>query len=133
MADWSIQPFGKHHDRSQFACGHESLDEFIRIRVSQYDKRLLGKTFVAVSTGSRLVLGYYTLAAGSVALDHLPPDIARKLPKHPVPVVLQARLAVDESMQGHKLGEGLLMDALQRSLDLSKELGVHAVEVHADR
>jgi GNAT superfamily N-acetyltransferase len=48
-----------------------------------------------------------------------------------VPVVLLARLAVDLSAQGHRLGEGLLLDALQRSLDLSAGLGVHAVEVDA--
>jgi GNAT superfamily N-acetyltransferase len=48
-----------------------------------------------------------------------------------VPVVLLARLAVDASAQGKGLGEGLLLDALQRALDLSAGLGVHAVEVDA--
>ena len=53
------------------------------------------------------------------------------MPKHPVPVVLLARLAVDQSVQGKGLGEGLFLDALQWTLDLSAGLGVHAVEVDA--
>jgi GNAT superfamily N-acetyltransferase len=77
------------------------------------------------------VLGYYTLAAGAVAFEQLPSDAARKLPKHPVPVILLARLAVDQSTQGKGLGEELLLDAFQRALDLSSALGVHAVEVDA--
>ncbi len=131
MADWIIEPFGKAHDRSTFSCGKESLDDFIRTRVSQYEKRRLGKTFVAVPGGEIRVIGYYTLAAGSVSFEHLPTEASHKLPKHPVPVILLARLAVDQSAQGKRLGEGLLLDALQRSLDLSDNLGTFAVEVDA--
>jgi GNAT superfamily N-acetyltransferase len=131
VADWTIEPFGKQHDRAAFNCGRQPLDDFIRTRASQYEKRRLGKTFVAVPQGGARVIGYYTLAAGAVLFERLPPDAARKLPRHPVPVVLLARLAVDLSAQGHRLGEGLLLDALQRSLDLSAGLGVHAVEVDA--
>ncbi len=131
MADWIIEPFGKAHDRSAFTSGKPSLDDFIRTRVSQYEKRRLGKTFVAVPEGEHRVIGYYTLSAGTVTFEHLPTEAARKLPKHPIPVVLLARLAVDQSAQGKRLGEGLLLDAFQRALDLSEKLGAHAVEVDA--
>jgi GNAT superfamily N-acetyltransferase len=131
VPEWTIEPFGKGHERSSFSCGRPALDDFIRARVSQYEKRRLGKTFVAVASGDKQVIGYYTLAAGAVAFKHLPSDAARKLPKHPVPVVLLARLAVDQSSQGMGLGERLLLDALQRALELSAGLGIHAVEVEA--
>ncbi|MEX1040565.1 MAG: GNAT family N-acetyltransferase [Pirellulaceae bacterium] len=131
MADWIIEPLGEVHDRSAFACGKPSLDDFIRTRVSQYEKRRLGKTFVAVPEAENRVIGYYTLAAGAVTFAHLPTEASRKLPKHPIPVILLARLAVDQSAQGKRLGEGLLLDALGRSLDLSGNLGTHAVEVNA--
>ena len=131
MTEWNIEQLGKDHERSDFSCGKSSLDDFIRSRVSQYEKRRLGKTFVAVRQDSKQVLGFYTLAAGAVAFKQLPSDRSRKLPRHPVPVVLLARLAVDKSIQGLRLGEALLLDALQRSLDLSQGLGIHAVEVDA--
>ena len=131
MAEWIIEQFNKDHDRSTFECGKASLDDFIRTRVSQYEKRHLGKTFVAVRAGENRVIGYYTLAAGAIAFENLPPGASRKLPQHPVPVVLLARLAVDRSAQGIRLGEGLLLDALQRTRDLSKSLGIHAIKVDA--
>jgi GNAT superfamily N-acetyltransferase len=131
VVDWIIEPFGKSHDRSAFTCGKPALDEFLRTRVSQYEKRRLGKTFVAVLQGEQRVRGYYTLAAGAVAFEHLPTVASTKLPKHPIPVILLARLAVDLSAQGQGLGEKLLLDALQRALDLSDKLGAHAVEVDA--
>ena len=131
VMDWVVEPFGKHHERAGFSCGKPALDDFIRARVSQYEKRRPGKDLRGCSEGRKNVLGYYTLAAGSVSVEHLPPSASRKLPKHPVPVILLARLAVDQSAQGMGLGEGLLLDALQRSLDLSAGLGVYAVEVKA--
>jgi predicted GNAT family N-acyltransferase len=129
--EWVIEPFGKQHERAGFSCGIVALDDFLHTRVSQYEKRGLGKTFVAVPKVAKNILGYYTLAAGSVNFEHLPPVASSKLPKHPIPVVLLARLAVDLSAQGMRLGEGLLLDALQRSLDLSSSLGVYAVKVDA--
>lgn len=131
MADWIVEPFRNDHDRSGFACGKTMLDEFIRTRVTQYEKRRLGKTFVAVPNGSKQVIGYYTLAAGAVACVHLPPESARKLPRHPIPVVLLARLAVDRLSQGRRLGEELLLDSLQRAFELSKQIGIYCVAVDA--
>jgi GNAT superfamily N-acetyltransferase len=128
-----IEPFDKaKHRRTGFHCGNPALDEFVRTLVTQYEKRRLGKTFVAVrAEETHGVVGYYTLAAGAVAFAHVPEDVARRLPKHPVPVILLARLAVGQSAQGQGLGATLLADALRRSLELSKSLGVFAVEVLA--
>jgi predicted N-acetyltransferase YhbS len=86
---------------------------------------------VAVTIGGADVLGYFTLAASAISFEQMPEASSRKLPKHPVPVVLLARLAVDQSTQGMRLGEGLLLDALERSLALSAKMGIHAVEVDA--
>jgi GNAT superfamily N-acetyltransferase len=131
MAEWQIERLERSHDRTSFACGKPPLDEFIRRLVSQYEKRNLGRTYVAVRPGDRQVIGYYTLAAGAIAFQNLPAPAAKKLPKHPVPVVLLARLAVDQSAQGQGLGEALLIDALDRCLGLADQVGLHAVEVDA--
>lgn len=131
MDDWRIEPLGREHDRAAFSCGKPPLDDFIRRLVSQYEKRNLGRTYVAVRPGEARVCGYYTLASGAVAFEHLPEASAQKLPRHPVPVVLLARLAVDQTEQGRGLGERLLIDALRRCLELANRLGIHAVEVDA--
>ena len=131
MGKWQIERLERAHVRDTFACGKPPLDEFIRRLVSQYEKRNLGRTYVAVRPGEKQVLGYYTLASGSIALQNLPESSARKLPRHPIPVILLARLAIDQSVQGQEWGEGLLVDAFQRCLGLADKLGIHAVEVDA--
>ncbi len=131
MGDWHIERLERAHVRDAFSCGKPPLDEFIRRLVSQYEKRNLGRTYVAVRPGEKQVLGYVTLASGSIPFQNLPDPTARKLPRHPVPVILLARLAVDQSVQGQGLGEGLLVDALQRVIGLADKLGIHAVEVNA--
>jgi len=131
MNDWRIERLDRTHLRDRFACGKPPLDDFLRTLVSQYEKRNLGRTYVAVGASDRRVLGYYKIASGAIAFDSLPAKSAKKLPHHPIPVILIARLAVDQVARGQRLGEKLLLDALDRSLELSDQLGVHAVVVDA--
>jgi GNAT superfamily N-acetyltransferase len=131
MADWVIEALDQTHERQAFRCGKPSLDAFLHNLVSQYEKRRLGKTYVALARGEKKVLGYYTLASGAIAFKEIPVKAAKKLPRHSVPVALLARLAVDDSAKGQGLGKMLLIDALQRCVTLSEQLGIHAVEVDA--
>jgi len=131
VGEWRIERLDRGYMREGFDCGKPSLNDFLRGLVSQYEKRNLGRTYVALREREERVLGYYTLASGAVAAESLPAKQAKKLPRHAVPVVLLARLAVDRSVQGKGLGAFLLRDALTRSLDLSEKLGIHAVVVDA--
>lgn len=118
-------------ERGEFSCGKAPLDDFLRFRASQYEKRRLGRTYAALFPRTTTVAGYYTLAAGAVAVANLPPEAAKRLPRHPIPVILLGRLAVDHKARGQGLGKALLRDALRRSVDLSEKLGLFAVEVLA--
>lgn len=131
MDDWRIEPLAPSHEREEFCCGKASLDNFLRSLAGQYEKRSIGRTYVAVLAGGKRVCGYYTLAASAIPFQNLPAPIAKKLPRHPIPVVLLGRLAVDQSVQGRGLGEHLLFDALWKCLDLSNQLGIFAVEIIA--
>src|SRR5438876_4117406 len=95
MAEWTIEPLQRQHDRKEFSCGKQPLDAFLRTLVSQYEKRRLGRTFVATDPGQVRVAGYYTLAAGSFDVSCLPEAERKKLPKLPVPTVHLGKLAVD--------------------------------------
>ena len=93
-------------------------------------RRLVAKCFVALNSDAHHVAGFYTLAAASLPLDLLPPEIARKLPRYPiVPVARIGRLAVDAGHRGKKLGAALLADALLRAA--RAEMGVYALLVDA--
>jgi hypothetical protein len=56
------------------------------------------QTYVACR-GSR-VGGYYSLAVSAVARDEAPPLTGQGLARHPIPIMLLARLAVDRTYQG---------------------------------
>ena len=131
MPEWSIERLASTHTRERFTCGKTSLDEFLHTLVTQYEKRGLGRTYVAVKAGEKEIQGYYTLASGSVSFQNLPLAKSKKLPRHPVPVALLGRLAVSKTSQGTGLGKVLLQDAFIRCVELPKSLGIHAVEVFA--
>ena len=131
MDSRQIGPLDRHHDRSEFCCGHPSLDEYLQRLASQHAGRDFSRTFVATIQPTPRVLGYYSLSAGAFNLTVLSDAQRKHLPRHPVPVVHLGRLAVDRSVQGQGWGAFLLLDALARTERLAINLGIHAVEVVA--
>lgn len=122
----------KEHDRSVFCCGVNALDRYVQEQATQDMRKHVAATFVLTQKNERAVLGYYTLSATSIALDDLPENISKKLPKYPlVPATLLGRLAVDKNQHDKKFGELLLIDALHRSYNASSEIGSMAVVVDA--
>lgn len=128
---WVIQRLISTHDRHGFDSGNPPLDDFLVRLSSQYERRNLARTYAATRTDENRVVGYYSLASGAVRFESLPEVIAKKLPRHPVPVAVLARLAVDRSVQGQGLGRVLIGDALTRCVALSDQIGIHAVFVEA--
>ena len=87
--------------------------------------------FVLTSDGKSIV-GFYTLSQYAIELDVIPEKIARRLPKYRHdPATLLGRLAVSAAFRGQGLGELLLLDALKRSLQGSRQLASVAVIVDA--
>lgn len=130
--DLVIEPLGKKHNRAAFSCGTDELDTYLHRQASQDTKRRIARIFVLRSVADdQTVLGYYTLSALSIDLSSLPSDIAKRLPKHPVPAALIGRLAVSTKSQGTGFGKVLLADAIKRTLALSDEIAVYAMVVDA--
>ena len=128
---FKIEPLGKAHDRASFSCGSEPLDNYLKRQANQDVAKHVAVCFILTPDG-KTIAGYYTLSQYSVDLVKLPEEITRKLPKYPeVPATLLGRLAVSQAFRGQKLGELLLLDALHRSLELSKQVGSAAVLVDA--
>ena len=118
---FAIEPLGARHNRAAFCCGVEALDVYLRTQASQDLKKRAAATFVATADGTTIG-GYYTLSRYAVRLADVPDAIAKKLAKYPhVPTTLLGRLARSNEYRGQGIGEILLMDALQRTLGLSKQ------------
>jgi len=129
---WRIEPLAKSHDRSHFACGEPALDEYLARFARQNHETGVAKTFVAVGDNDpRQVLGYYSISAGAIDRDNLPTHAAKRFPSFPLPVARLARLAVDQGFQRRGLGEDLLLDAVNRVLRASSDIGIVAILLDA--
>jgi GNAT superfamily N-acetyltransferase len=113
-----------------FDCGSEALNSFLERFAFQSQQSQSAKTYVTV-TSSGEVAGYYTLAFGSVEHGDAPERTKKGLPKHPVPVMILARLGVARKFHGQGLGKHLLRDALLRTLQAADIAGLRAVVVQA--
>jgi GNAT superfamily N-acetyltransferase len=125
----SPQPLTAEHRLEDFACGESSLDDWLRRRALINQTTGASRTFV-VTDESDQVLAYYALAAGAVSHQESPGTIRRNMPD-PVPVMVLARLALDQRLQGQQVGGALLKDALQRAVSVAQNIGVRALLVHA--
>jgi GNAT superfamily N-acetyltransferase len=125
-----VEPISESHDVSQFDCGaHESLNDWLKRFALTNQNNESVRTYVVHRSDS--VVGYYSISAGSVSVEEAPSRVAKGLARHPVPIILLARLAVDRNEKGTGLGKALLKEALLRIAHAADIVGARAVLVHA--
>ena len=122
-----IERLSPHHDRRDFNCGVEELNSYLQKYSSQHERKGIGRTYIARKDSDMRVLGYYTISSSAVAFEVVPENV----PRHPVPVALVGRLAVDISARGQRLGETLLLHGLQSAQRAARIVGIYAVVVDA--
>jgi ribosomal protein S18 acetylase RimI-like enzyme len=119
------------HDRVAFSCGNERLDYYLQKQAGQDLKKRAAVPFV-ITPDHKTIAGFYTLSQYAVNLGELPEEISKRMPRYPVvSATLLGRLAVSIRFRGQGLGERLLMDALHRALESSKQVASAAVVVDA--
>ncbi|EJK3485842.1 GNAT family N-acetyltransferase, partial [Salmonella enterica] len=118
------------HDLQQFDCGNDVLSDWLRRRAMKNQYLNASRTFVICLECTKRVVGYYSIATGSVSHASLGRRLRQNMPD-PVPVVLLGRLAVDECTKGHSFGKWLLNDAVTRISNLADQVGIKAIMVHA--
>lgn len=129
MIPLRIEKLQRSHPLESFDCGREALNRFI-IRYAFLNRQAgASQSYVAVAEDK--VIGYYTLMVGQVEYDGAPERLKKGLARHPVPIMLLARLAIAASWQGKGLGSGLLKDAMLRTLQAAEIAGIRAFAVHA--
>lgn len=124
-----IEKLRRGHPVDSFACGQEALNRFLARYAFQNQQAEASQTYVAVMDDE--VVGFYTLVVAQVEFDAAPQRLAKGLAKHPIPLMLLARLAVATNWQGQGLGSGLLKDAMLRTLQAADIAGIRALGVHA--
>ncbi|WP_156566116.1 GNAT family N-acetyltransferase [Metakosakonia massiliensis] len=123
-------PLSSSHILAEFHCGEAALDEWIKHRGLKNQSMGAARTFVICRENSSQVVGFYSLATGSVTHAIAPGNLRRNMPD-PVPVIILARLAVDTGYHSKGLGADLLHDAVLRCCRVAENIGVRAIMVHA--
>lgn len=104
------------HPRRQFRSGQAEVDDWLRTKASQHQKKHSSVTKVLLDEGNRIA-GYYTLATGQVDFSDLPDDVSRQLPRRALPLAILAWLGVAEDRQGQGYGRILLAQSLRDCCD----------------
>jgi GNAT superfamily N-acetyltransferase len=125
-----IEKLQRRHHVDEFDCGNDALNRFLQRYAFQNQQAGASQTYLALA-GDETVVSYYTLVVGQVEYAAGHERLTRGLARHPVPIMLLARLAVATSWQGKGLGAGLLKDAMQRTLQAAEIAGIRAFTVHA--
>lgn len=124
-----IEKLDRGHEVVAFDCGKEPLNRFLVRYALQNQKAGASQTYVALSENR--IVGFYTLVVGEIAYEQAAERLKKGLARHPVPVMVLARLAVATGEQGQGLGAGLLKDALLRTLQAADIAGIRGFVVHA--
>ncbi|HEY1933109.1 MAG TPA: GNAT family N-acetyltransferase [Acetobacteraceae bacterium] len=122
------RPLAPEHELDRFESGVGPLDDWLKRHARRNEAEGGSRSFVVCA--GRRVVGYYSLAAGSLLPGAATGRVRRNMP-NPVPVVLLGRLAIDRGWHGKGLGGDLLRDAVLRVLSAGGSIGVRAILVHA--
>ena len=120
----SIETLNRGHDRSGFDCGNEALNQYLRKIAQQHLNKGMSRIFVVVDGDTPTeILGFFTLASCEIFVDKLPRKYAKKYPSR-VPAAKLARLAVARKRQKQGLGTRMMINAIERVISVSQNLGI---------
>jgi len=129
MTGFRIEKLTRRHAIDSFDCGQEALNQFLMRFALVNQQANASQTYVGLSDDE--VIGFYTLVVGEVAYEDAPERLTKGLARHPVPIMLLARMGVGTTWQGMGVGAGLLKDAMRRTMQAAGIAGIRAFAVHA--
>jgi ribosomal protein S18 acetylase RimI-like enzyme len=117
------------HDLTGFDCGNAELNGWLMDHAPASQKADLARTYLALNDAR--IVGYLSLTTGSIRPEAAPKRYARGMPRHPIPTILIARLAIDRRDQHQRDGSRLLAEALRIAVLASEAVAARLVVVDA--
>ena len=126
---YEIVDLADHHERDDFCCGRSDvIDRFCRDEALDHQER--NATRVKVALQDQRVVGFYTLAATSLAKD-------RKLPlmlggqNHICPAFHLQMVAICQHQDRNQLGPALILHAFSAAARAAESVGAMCVYIEA--
>nr|CAA6803758.1 MAG: FIG001353: Acetyltransferase [uncultured Thiotrichaceae bacterium] len=122
------------HDRNSFDCGEQALNTFIKTQAAKHMQTGISRTMVLPSAQPLLnqkyaICAFYSIAPSTISRESLPAQLAKKLPRYPIPVFLLAQLAVHKEFHGSGLGKVSLIRALKYLWEVNHHMRAYAIVV----
>lgn len=124
-----IEKLRREHPIDAFDCGQEALNRWLVRHALQNQSAGSAQTYVGLAGDA--VIGYYSLTVGQIEFADAPERLQKGMARHPVPIMLLARLAVHKDWQKQGVGRALLADAVRRTVQAAGIAGIRALAVHA--
>ncbi|MBI5408240.1 MAG: GNAT family N-acetyltransferase [Nitrospirae bacterium] len=119
-----IAALSREHDRAAFDCGVAELNAYLKATARQHGEKGLSRTFVLTeSEKPTVIFGFFTLALCEITAEDLPPSYAAMYPRHKLPAVRLARLAISLRHQGKGYGTVLVAEAVHRTVLIADQAG----------
>lgn len=119
----------KNHDRTNFDCGNDELNQYLKQYANQHNKKGISKTYILINDElPDVILGFYCLSAYAInnSNAHL-----TNLPKNEIASVLIGRFAIDKQFSGKGLSNELFIHAFATIKKASELLGIVLIVVDA--
>lgn len=129
MTQFRIEKLHRRHAVDAFDCGEEPLNRFLARFALPNQQANASQSYVGLA--DETTIGFYTLVVGEVRYDDAPERLTKGLARHPLPIMLLARLGVSADWQGKGIGAELLRDAILRTIAAADIAGIRALAVHA--
>ena len=126
---YRVERLSREHKLDRFDCGNLALNTWLQRFAMVSQAAQTAVTYLGFD--DETILGFYSLAAASVEFDRATDRLRKGVARHPIPIMLLARLAVDARAQGRGVGSALLKDAILRTLQAAEIAAVRALAVHA--
>ncbi|CAK0756984.1 GNAT family N-acetyltransferase [Gammaproteobacteria bacterium] len=129
MTNFRIEKLSCTHVLDAFDCGQKALNLFLMRFAFANQRANASQTYVGLA--DNVVIGFYTLVVSEVSYEDAHERLKKGLARHPIPIMLLARLAVDETWKGKHIGAGLLKNAMLRTIQAADIGGIRALAAHA--
>lgn len=129
MTHLRIEKLSRRHAVEAFDCGEPALNRYLSRFAVANQAANAAQTYVGLADD--LVIGFHTLVVSEVRYEDAPDRLSKGLARHPLPLMLLARLGVHRDWQGRGIGAGLLKDAMRRTVQAADIAGIRALTVHA--
>ncbi len=127
-----LKPLNLEHQVDGFDCGSSEQTLWLIKYARPAQSAGSARVHVVQRLTDDRVVGYVALAAASINPDDAPARLQRGIGRHPIPMILLARLGVDVSEQRRGLGSGILRDTFRLFLTVAEIVGARGLLIHCE-